>query len=146
MHRPYNPTQPLPPRAIFSMDPITIGGYSGAVMVLTGFAFRARMTPVQYSTINCIGSLLLALHAAFNFMVPQLSLNGLWCFISLRKLWRHRQKQACQEQSARTSANLPEPPPAIQPASETLPTRCGSVSPVRDARMPFSPTVRTSPT
>ena len=128
------------------MDPITVGGYSGAVMVLTGFAFRARMTPVQYSAINCIGSLLLALHAAFNFMVPQLSLNGLWCFISLRRLWRHRQKQACQEQSARTSANLPEPPPAIQPASATPPTRCSSVSPKRDARMPFSPTVRTLPT
>ena len=65
------------------MDPITIGGYSGAVMVLTGFACRARMTPVQYSLINCLGSLLLALHAAFNLMVPQLSLNGLWCFCLL---------------------------------------------------------------
>ena len=128
------------------MDPITIGGYTGAIMVLTGFALRARMNPVQYSTINCIGSLLLALHAAFNFMVPQLSLNGLWCFISLRRLWRHRQKRSCREQSARTSADLPAPLPAIQPASATPPTRCGSVSPVPRELRPFSPTVRTSPT
>ena len=35
------------------MNPITIGGYSGAFMVLTGFACRSRMTPVQYSLINC---------------------------------------------------------------------------------------------
>ena len=124
------------------MDPITIGGYSGAIMVLTGFACRARMMPVQYSLINCLGSLLLALHAAFNLMVPQLSLNGLWCFISLRKLWRHRQKQACREQSARTSAG----PPATPPASATPPECLGTASPVpRDLR-PFSPTARTSPT
>lgn len=129
------------------MDPITVGGYSGAVMVLTGFACRSRMTPVQYSLINCLGSLLLALHAAFNFMVPQLSLNGLWCFISLRKLWRQRQKSSCGEQSKRTSAGLaPGPPPTPPPASTVSPPSCATHSPVRDARMPFSPTVTTSPT
>ena len=127
------------------MDPITIGGYSGAVMVLFGFACRARMTPVQYSLINCLGSLLLALHAAFNFMVPQLSLNGLWCFISLRKLWRHRQKLACREQSARTSVGPPGPP-ATPPASVTPPACLGTASPVPTDLRPFSPTARTSPT
>ena len=128
------------------MDPITIGGYAGAIMVLTGFAFRSRMSPVQYSIINCIGSLLLALHAAFNLMVPQLSLNGLWCFISLRKLWRNRQrqKQACLERSGPTSAA--NPATERPPVSVTLPKSLEPASPVRDARMPFSPTARTSPT
>tara|TARA_B100000405_G_scaffold272530_1_gene212542 strand:- start:22 stop:411 length:390 start_codon:yes stop_codon:yes gene_type:complete len=129
------------------MDPVTIGGYSGAVMVLFGFACRSRMTPMQYSLLNCLGSFLLAMHAAFNFMVPQLSLNGLWCFISLRKLWRHRQKSSCREQSGRTSAGLaPGPPPTPPPASTTSPASCATPSPVRDARMPFSPTATTSHT
>ena len=117
------------------MDFVLVGGFSGAAMVLAAFALRTRMVDVTYNTLNCVGSMLLAANAAFNYAIPQLLLNVLWLVVSIRNLVHNA---PCKASSIQTSAASPATSPTSD-APETPPDTCEIASLPRGDLQPFSP-------